>query len=61
MSDDKKKQGYQDDAKIADDEFPYWCRKWNIQSRDLQKAIDETGSRAVSVIECYLRDDGMIK
>lgn len=61
MSDDKSKQGYQDDSKIANDEFSYWCKKWNITNKELRAAIRNTKSHAVSVVEKYLRDNGKIK
>jgi hypothetical protein len=58
MSDDKSKQGYQDDSKIARDEYAYWCRKWKITRSQLHNAITETSSHAVSVVRSYLVQNG---
>lgn len=60
MSDDKSKQGYQDDSKIALDELSYWSRKWGVKHKEIVDAIEATGSHAVSTIEQYLKDTGAI-
>lgn len=58
--DSKDKQGYQDDAKIAKDELPYWCKKWGVSKGCIQDAIEATGSHGVKTIEQYLRDTGQL-
>lgn len=60
MSDDKSKQGYQDDSKIAEDELSYWCKKWDVSPDTIRDAIDCTGSHAVSKIEAHLKLTGAI-
>lgn len=61
MSDDKSKQGYQDDSKIAIDELEYWTKKWGVTKDQILNAFVKTNSRAVSKIEKYLREKGVIE
>lgn len=60
MSDDKSKQGYQDDSKIAKDELTYWSNKWQVPKEVIINAIDCTGSHAASKIEAFLKETGAI-
>lgn len=61
MADDKSKQDYRDDSKIADDELYYWSNKWSVSKETILQAIEQTGSHAVSTIEEFLKDSGLMQ
>jgi hypothetical protein len=63
MSDDKSKQGYQDDSKIDGDdpnELAYASRAWNVQRDDIRKAIKVVGNSRKKIRD-YLRENGKMQ
>lgn len=55
MSDDKTKQGYQDDSKIANDELSYWRKALGVSRKKIIRLMKELKTRAVSKIRLYIK------
>lgn len=63
MSDNKKKKGYQDDAKVDTkdpNEMAYRKKQWGVSTQQITGAVKAVGSSGVKKIEKYLKDNGKI-
>ena len=60
MSDDLRKKGLQDDARInlsQDHEVDYWTRKFKVSKEELSEAVEHVGTGAKEVAD-YLSERG---